>query len=639
MVEDLQRSDPQRVGPYRLVGRLGSGGMGRVFLGRSAGGRLVAVKVIHDGLAADPDFRVRFGREVTAAKQVGGLFTALVVDADADGPTPWLATAYVAGPSLADAVSKSGPLPPASVLSLAAGLAEGLAAIHAVGLVHRDLKPSNVLLAEDGPRVIDFGISRAAEASALTRTGSVIGSPGFMSPEQAEGKEVGPASDVFSLGAVLAYAATGVPPFGTGSTAALVFRVVFKPPMLDDVPWQVRPMVERCLAKGPSERPTPAELLAEFGDVDLAAAWLPTRVLQGLAPHIPPAPADSQSASRDVPPEPVAPSESTLTAPDAPQTVTSPQFQPEEPPTPQPPPAVKAVQPRAMEPAPSAGPTADESVVAPLITQAARSSARPPIRRAVAYTGTVMALLTGIGGVISQLLIFNPFYITAGAVFFHFLFSLAIYGLVVITALIGLTQIYRLVITGFLQGMLWLGAASLVTIIVLFGEVSYSGLALDGLIIEVVSLALGVIAAILLIISWSPAVERRPARQIRGLPLMLVGVAGLSQIPVLISDVRIADELQGFYYFYAQGITGFLVTLAVTWYAMSLRSRAFGGALVLGWATAAAAVFAIELAQNLPSYPSIFEPSAIPGYILLAIVVVLTIIYVRKPSDLEISPN
>jgi hypothetical protein len=250
-----------------------------------------------------------------------------------------------------------------------------------------------------------------------------------------------------------------------------------------------------------------------------------------------------------------------------------------------------------------------------------------------------MALLTGIGGVISQLLIFNPFYITAGAVFFHFLFSLAIYGLVVIAALIGLTQIYRLMITRFLQGMLWLGAASLVTIIVLFGEVSYNGLALDGLIIEVVSLALGVIAAILLIISWGAAVERRPARQIRGLPLMLVGVAGLSQIPVLISDVRIADELQGFYYFYAQGITGFLVALAVTWYAMSLRPRALGGALVLGWATAAAAVFAIELAQNLPSYPSIFEPSAIPGYFLLAIVAVLTIIYVRKSSDLEISPN
>src|SRR5215471_13539911 len=225
--------DPQRIGPYRLVGRLGSGGMGRVFLGRSAGGRLVAVKVIRDELAQDPHFRMRFGREVAAAKRVGGLFTALVVDADVDGPTPWLATTYVAGPSLADAVSAHGPLPSESVLSLAAGLAEGLAAIHAVSLIHRDLKPSNVLLAHDGPRVIDFGISRAAEASVLTRTGLVVGSPGFMSPEQAEGGEVGPASDVFSLGAVLVFAATAVAPFGTGSTAALIYRVVHSLPRLD----------------------------------------------------------------------------------------------------------------------------------------------------------------------------------------------------------------------------------------------------------------------------------------------------------------------------------------------------------------------------------------------------------------------
>jgi serine/threonine protein kinase len=199
VVQELQSADPQRLGPYRLVGRLGSGGMGRVFLGRSAGGRLVAVKVIREDLAADPEFRARFGREVAAARQVGGLFTALVVDADVDGTMPWLATTYVAGPSPAEAVSQYGPLPPESVLSLAAGLAEGLSAIHASGLVHRDLKPSNVLLADDGPRVIDFGISRAGEMSVLTRTGLVVGSPGFMSTEQAEGREVGPASDVFSL--------------------------------------------------------------------------------------------------------------------------------------------------------------------------------------------------------------------------------------------------------------------------------------------------------------------------------------------------------------------------------------------------------------------------------------------------------
>jgi len=218
MMQELQPGDPQLIGPYRLRGRLGAGGMGRVYLGLSPGGRAAAVKVIRADLAQDPEFRARFRREITVARKVSGLFTAPVIDADLDGPVPWLATAYVPGPSLAEAVSEHGPLPPRSVLALAKGLAEGLNAIHAAGVVHRDLKPANVLLAQDGPRVIDFGISRAAEASALTHTGLVVGSPGFMSPEQAEGREVGPPSDIFSLGAVLAFAATGHGPFGTGST-------------------------------------------------------------------------------------------------------------------------------------------------------------------------------------------------------------------------------------------------------------------------------------------------------------------------------------------------------------------------------------------------------------------------------------
>jgi serine/threonine protein kinase len=229
-----------------------------VFAARSAGGRTVAVKVIRGELAGDAEFRVRFSREVAAARRVSGLFTAAVVDADADGPVPWLATAYVPGPSLSDAVRRHGALPGASVLALAAGLAEGLAAIHAAGLIHRDLKPSNVLLAEDGPRVIDFGISRAAGATALTHADLVIGSPGFMSPEQAEGRETGAPSDVFSFGAVLAFAATGAGPFGTGSTAALVYRVVHGPPDLHHVPAGVRSLAERCLAKDPSRRPTTA---------------------------------------------------------------------------------------------------------------------------------------------------------------------------------------------------------------------------------------------------------------------------------------------------------------------------------------------------------------------------------------------
>src|ERR1039458_7053051 len=239
VVRELQPGDPQTIGSYRLVGQLGGGGMGRVFLGVSAGGRPVAVKVIRAELAADPQFRMRSGREVAAARRVSGVFTAMVVDADVDGPAPWLATAYVPGPSLSEAVDDHGPLPAGSLLALAAGLAESLTAIHAAGVVHRDLKPSNVMLAEDGPRVIDFGISRAVESTALTQTGLVIGSPGFMSPEQAMGLDVGPPSDIFNLGAVLAFAATGVGPFGSGTTVALLYRVVHGSPSLDQVPAEV----------------------------------------------------------------------------------------------------------------------------------------------------------------------------------------------------------------------------------------------------------------------------------------------------------------------------------------------------------------------------------------------------------------
>jgi protein kinase-like protein len=263
-LEELKPGDPRRIGPYWLEARLGAGGMGRVYLARSPGGRKVAVKAIRAELAESADFRARFAREVSAARTVSGIFTVPVVDADLDGPVPWLATAYQPGPSLAEAVTGSGPLPVSSVLSLAAGLAEGLAAIHAAGVIHRDLKPSNVILAEDGPRLIDFGISRAVEATALTHTGMVVGTPGFMSPEQAEGRDVGRPSDVFSLGAVLAFAATGRGPFGEGSTAALIYRVVYAEPETAGLPEQIRPLIERCLAKDPQHRPTAADLLAEL---------------------------------------------------------------------------------------------------------------------------------------------------------------------------------------------------------------------------------------------------------------------------------------------------------------------------------------------------------------------------------------
>jgi hypothetical protein len=287
----LQPADPRLIGPYQVLGRLGAGGMGRVFLGMSAAGRPVAVKIVHAELAADPEFRARFGSEVAAARKVSGLFTALVVDADVDAPVPWLATSYVAGPSLSETIRSRGPLTAGSLLSLTAGLAKSLTAIHAAGVVHGDLKPSNVLLAPDGPRVIDFGISQAAEATPLGRAGLVVGTPSFMSPEQAQGRDVGPFSDVFSLGAVLAFAATGRKPFGTGQPAAVLERVVRGTADLKGAPAEVRSQIERCLAKDPGGRPAAAELLA--GVTAAQSAMEPRRepALRGSAgPDAPPGP-------------------------------------------------------------------------------------------------------------------------------------------------------------------------------------------------------------------------------------------------------------------------------------------------------------------------------------------------------------
>jgi serine/threonine protein kinase len=286
----LRPGDPPEVGPYRLLGRLGTGGMGQVFLALSPGARPVAIKLIRAELAEERGFRARFAAEVAAARAVGGAYTAAVIDADPQAELPWMATAYVPGPSLADVLEDSGPLPPASLVALAAGLAEALAAIHAAGVVHRDLKPSNVLLAADGPRVIDFGISRAVDQSMLTTTGEVMGSPGFMSPEQARGSgEIGPASDLFSLGAVLTFAATGRGPFGAGPPAALLFRVVNEPPELTGLPSRLRPLVVSCLAKDPVTRPTPADLLAELREEvsELPGQWLPDAVQQSLPRYMP----------------------------------------------------------------------------------------------------------------------------------------------------------------------------------------------------------------------------------------------------------------------------------------------------------------------------------------------------------------
>jgi serine/threonine protein kinase len=300
LVAGLQPGDPREIGPYRILGRLGAGGMGQVFLGMSAGGRPIAVKVIRAELADDPQFRTRFRREVAAARKVSGLFTAMVADADLDSPMPWLATAYVAGPSLTEAVQDHGPLPARTLLALAAGLAESLSAIHAAGVVHRDLKPSNVLLAEDGPRVIDFGISEAAEASALTGANVVIGSPGFMSPEQVLGHDIGTPSDLFSLGAVLAYAGTGQGPFGSGSNAALVYRLVNCPANLGLLPEGIRSLVGSCLAKHPGDRPTALELLADVGAIQPERGWLSESIIYGSAADPPAAEVLSPAAGQSV---------------------------------------------------------------------------------------------------------------------------------------------------------------------------------------------------------------------------------------------------------------------------------------------------------------------------------------------------
>jgi WD40 repeat protein len=276
-MDPLQAGDPRQVGAYRLLGRLGGGGMGQVFVGRSRGGRLVAVKLVRPGLAGDTQFRRRYAQEVAAARRVGGFYTAQVIDANPGADPPWLVTAFISGPSLQQAIHTQGPLPAQTVGVLGAGLAEGLAAIHDAGLVHRDLKPGNIILAADGPRVIDFGIARALDATHASTT--VLGTPGFMSPEQASGLQVGPPSDVFALGSVLTFAATGYGPFGTGSAEAIVYRVVHHDPDLTRLPAHLTGLISACLAKNPEKRPSLTEILDRLAvPSETAGTWLPPAV-------------------------------------------------------------------------------------------------------------------------------------------------------------------------------------------------------------------------------------------------------------------------------------------------------------------------------------------------------------------------
>src|SRR5215471_763171 len=243
-MEPSTGDDPGEIAGYRLGARLGAGGMGRVYLAATPGGRPVALKVVRPELGDDPDFRHRFRQEVAAARRVGGLYTAQVLDADPDATPPWLVTAYVPGPSLQQAVAEHGPMPSETVLLLMAGVAEALQAIHAAGVVHRDLKPSNVLLAADGPRVIDFGIARAIEATSVTRTGMRVGSPQFMAPEQIAGQAITPAIDVFALGSLATFAALSRPPFGEGNEAAVMYRILHESPDLSDIAEPLRGVIE-----------------------------------------------------------------------------------------------------------------------------------------------------------------------------------------------------------------------------------------------------------------------------------------------------------------------------------------------------------------------------------------------------------
>ncbi|MFF4229073.1 serine/threonine-protein kinase [Streptomyces sp. NPDC001820] len=290
-MEQLAPGDPQHIGDYRLLARLGAGGMGQVFLARSDRGRTVAVKLVRQELAEQEEFRSRFRQEVRAALRVGGEWTAPVLDADTEARIPWVATGYIAGPALHTVVSGDhGPLPERSVRILASGLAHALHNIHAADLIHRDLKPSNILITIDGPRVIDFGIARALETvtdGGLTRTGALVGSPGFMAPEQVRGDRVSAACDIFCLGSVLAYAATGRLPFGSSDSGvhALMFRIAQEEPDLADLPEGLLDLVRDCLHKDPEARPTITQILERTtADAD-PEPWLPSALIAQLGRH------------------------------------------------------------------------------------------------------------------------------------------------------------------------------------------------------------------------------------------------------------------------------------------------------------------------------------------------------------------
>src|ERR1700757_2665293 len=272
IAQPLRRWDPERIGPYTIIGKLGAGAMGQVFLARSTAGRLVAVKTIRVDLAEEAGFRARFAREVAAASRVSGVFTAAVIEADPEADLPWVATAYIPAPSLSTLVKRAGPLPVSAVRWLAAGCAEALQSIHGAGLLPRDVKPSNVLVAPDGPRVIDFGVARAAERVPLTVTHGAAGTPAYMAPEQArDATQASPASDVFSLGATIVFAATGHAPYQGETVMDILVRLATEPPDLTGLPDELTDLVSGCLQRVPRDRPTDATILGKLGSFVIPA--------------------------------------------------------------------------------------------------------------------------------------------------------------------------------------------------------------------------------------------------------------------------------------------------------------------------------------------------------------------------------
>ncbi|MFF4294188.1 serine/threonine-protein kinase [Streptomyces vinaceus] len=324
LFQPLRPEDPATVGGYRLAAVLGAGGMGKVYLSYTPGGRPIALKVIRPEFSEDPEFRRRFQQEVRAAQRVQGLYTAPVIDFDTEGSQPWLATAYVPGPSLSHAVAGYGRLPLRSVLLLAVGVAEALHVIHGAGIVHRDLKPANVLLAGDGPRVIDFGIARAADATSLTGSGVSVGTPAFMAPEQASAGTVTASTDIFALGQIVAYAAIGAPAYGEGSSHAVLYRIVHEDPDLGELPEELRPLVTRCLSRDPADRPTLTEIIQMCHDIAPAPLrqgedWLPRAVAGSITERL-----QLPEPARTPPPQPAAAPTPTEVSPQPPAQGVSP---------------------------------------------------------------------------------------------------------------------------------------------------------------------------------------------------------------------------------------------------------------------------------------------------------------------------